>query len=143
MSTLEQMGISSLRGHRKVGTESTEQSSSASSTHKLADHVLLMQRLDRLENTVLQHSDADDGKDSTGGLGQDESKNDPPRSSPYKTDNNTNHPYDNTSSSSARTTGGMSLRGGADLSLNSFERRVALLESRVEQMHIQVRETAT
>ena len=148
MSTLEHLGISSLRGHRKIGTESTEQSSAAgTSTHKLADQVLLMQRLDRLEHTVLHHHqsdvgdhDADSGKDTTG-LGQDESKNDPPRSSPYKTNNNANHPsmYDSTNSSSVRTTGGsLSLRGGADLSLNSFERRVALLESRVEQMHVQV-----
>ena len=141
MSTLEHLGISSR--HRKVGTESSDQSTA---THKLADQVLLMQRLDRLENTVLHHHqsdgvahDADNGNDPAG-LGQDESKNDPPRSSPYKTNNNTHHaPVNDSSSSAARVVGGFSsLRGSADLSLNSFERRVALLESRFEQMHVQV-----
>ena len=155
MSSLEHLGFSSLRGHRKIGTESSEQQQAATSTHKLADQVLLMQRLDRLENTVLHHHQPDGadhatdvGNDATG-LGQDESKSDPSRSSPYKTNNITNeassqHPsvYDNTGSSSARFAGGsLSLRGGADLSLNSFERRVALLESRVEQMHVQVIDT--
>jgi len=144
MSTLEHLGISSR--HRKFGTDSIEQSTAATSTHKLADQVLLMQRLDRLENTVLHHhqsdgvvQDADNSIDPTG-LGQDESKNDPPRSSPYKTNNIIQHvSVDDRSSSATRVVGGFSsLRGSADLSLTSFERRVALLESRVEQMHVQV-----
>jgi len=129
MSALEHLGISSR--HRKIGMESTEQ---PSTTNKLADQVLLMQRLDRLENKVLHHHQVDGGDHDAEatGLGQDESKNDPPRSSPYKTNND--------SSSARATVGSLSLRGSADLSINSFERRVALLESRVEQIHVQVTE---